>query len=192
MIEIKSDTLLVYRIYNIIDGKSYIGKCKHGLNRIKEHFHDYKYPKKAYRARLLYQAMNGCGIESFTYEVLDTAETPQELNVKERYFIATFNSISKEFGYNATRGGDGGNTWEGLTHEEREARKTTQSLRQRSTYTEERRKALSERMKKMRADPEKRKKNAEICSVRMRILNKDPNSLIGNCWGRKTKQRNKE
>ncbi len=161
-------------MYHKESGKSYIGKCSKGNTRIESHYKYYSDPKYEYRAKLLYRAMKKHGAESFSYEILYEASSIEELNSKEKEFIELFKSRDPAIGYNIRHGGDGGNTWEGLSPEERTARIKKQSEAQTGTYSLERRKASSERMKAMRADKTKSAKNAKVCSERMKRLNKDP------------------
>ena len=51
-------------------------------------------------------------------EQIDEAHTLQELNQKEIYWIDKYNSYNREYGYNLTKGGDGGNTYLCKTPEE--------------------------------------------------------------------------
>lgn len=167
--------LVIYRMYHKESGKSYIGKCSKGDTRIKNHYRDHSNPKCEYRAKLLYRAMKKHGVDKFNHEILYEASTVEELNNKEKEFIDLFRSRDPAIGYNIRHGGDGGNTWEGLSPEDRAARIKKQSEAQTGSYTIERCKAASDRMKAMRVDKVKSAKNAQVCSERMKRLNKDPN-----------------
>lgn len=92
--------MLVYKIINNITNKIYIGLTTRTVEeRIREHLKDskiHKYP--------LYHAINKYGWNNFKVEVIDTAETIQELNSKEEYWIKQLNCISPN-GYNLQTGG---------------------------------------------------------------------------------------
>jgi hypothetical protein len=92
---------ILYRIFNITNGKSYIGKTYSGFyTRLREHIAD----KDRYKNRPLYRAFNKHGLEGFSAEIL--GEYPQGiLEDKEIEAILLYQSYSK--GYNATAGGDG-------------------------------------------------------------------------------------
>lgn len=91
----------IYKITNDINGKIYIGKTEHSIDkRFKEHCHDRL--NRKYEKRPLYAAMNKYGIEHFHVELLEETCHPEE---REVYWIEYFDSYRR--GYNATRGGDG-------------------------------------------------------------------------------------
>ena len=93
---------IIYRIFNIKTGKSYIGKTYSTFyKRLQEHLND----KDRYTARPLYRAFHKYGIHSFSAEIL--GEYSQGiLEDKEVEFIQLYNSYGST-GYNATLGGDG-------------------------------------------------------------------------------------
>lgn len=88
----------VYKITNNINSKIYIGK-------------DTKSNTKYFGSgSLLKKAIAKYGIENFTKEIIDMAETSEELSSKEKYWISFYNSTDKKIGYNISTGGDGGDT----------------------------------------------------------------------------------
>ena len=93
----------IYKIYNTINDKLYIGKTVSTLeDRFNQHIRDSK--KDRNEKRPLYNAMNKYGIECFFIELIE--ECPlEELSKKESYWIGYYNTY--ENGYNATLGGDG-------------------------------------------------------------------------------------
>lgn len=88
----------VYMFTNLINNKKYIGK----------HKFDKPILDKQYitSGLLIKESINKYGIENFKHELIDVAETLAELNQKERFYIAHFNTMIPE-GYNMTSGGDG-------------------------------------------------------------------------------------
>ena len=94
----------IYKITNLINGKSYIGQSVNIQKRFNAHksvaFNpndkNYDYP--------LYCAIRKYGLENFTFEVLEECDI-SELNDKEVYYISKYNTHSK-LGYNQDDGGD--------------------------------------------------------------------------------------
>lgn len=108
--------MYIYKITNKINQKIYIGKTiKSVEERWKEHCYN---AKNQIIDTKFYRAINKYGIESFTIETIDTADSEDLLNLKECYWIKYYNSISD--GYNSTDGGEGGNTYKYKTKEELE------------------------------------------------------------------------
>lgn len=93
----------IYKITNVINGKSYIGKTLSSIeNRWKEHCSDSK--KRKNEKRPLYSAMNKYGIENFKVEQVEECDD-NIVNEREVYWIEHFGTFKS--GYNATIGGDG-------------------------------------------------------------------------------------
>ena len=93
----------IYRIWNDINNKSYIGKTEHSIEkRWKEHCADRT--KIEVQNRPLYKAINKYGAEHFQIELIEECDE-QKLAEREIYWIETYHSYSN--GYNATLGGDG-------------------------------------------------------------------------------------
>ena len=88
----------IYKITNLVNNKVYIGQSARGTQqRFKRHIQD------AVSERLdthLARAIRMYGPENFTVEVIDTADTQDELNQKEQYWIREFDSV--RHGYNET------------------------------------------------------------------------------------------
>lgn len=93
---------IIYCAYNTVNGKRYIGKTTQELSdRKRKHyscadcpyFHNalMKYPK-----------------DKWEWTIIDEAGSPEELNDKEKYWIAYYDTHNPEKGYNLTDGGDGG------------------------------------------------------------------------------------
>lgn len=90
--------MIIYKITNKISGKCYIGQTIQTLEqRWYKHIHDSRCPA-------IRDAIAKYGIDSFSIEVIDTAETIDDLNEKEIYWIKHFNSIVPN-GYNLQTGG---------------------------------------------------------------------------------------
>jgi len=94
---------IIYSIENKINNKKYIGQTTRTLeSRVAEHFKNCKYDYLQYK--VLYQAINKYGKENFISYELDEADTQEELDEKESYWIKYFDSYRKG-GYNMTVGG---------------------------------------------------------------------------------------
>lgn len=89
----------IYKTTNLLNNKIYIGK-KHSNEFIESYFGS---------GKLIKRAIEKYGIENFKVEMIDTANSLEELNQKEQYYIEMNNSIYKNgLGYNVSQGGDGG------------------------------------------------------------------------------------
>ena len=108
----------IYKITNIQNNKVYIGQTIRPIEqRFKRHINDaLNNILDTHFAR----AIRKYGKENFTIEQIDTAQTQEELNQKEQYWIQYYNSVNE--GYNETDAisESGGNTYQSKTEEEME------------------------------------------------------------------------
>lgn len=106
----------IYKWTNLKNNKSYIGKtnnkeCRYNwfidwdihyagphIDKARKKYNDLKYWK---------------------YEILCSCSNEEELNDKEKYYIALYDSNNKYHGYNISSGGTWGDTFYALTEEER-------------------------------------------------------------------------
>lgn len=99
----------IYKIINKINGKVYVGKTEDTPElRFNEHL---RTVKRGVKQSKLYSAIKCYGPENFMVEELDTANSRDELNQKEKYWIEKLDSRNPNVGYNVSSGGDGGATW---------------------------------------------------------------------------------
>ena len=109
----------IYKITNIQNNKVYIGQTIRPINqRFHRHLNDaINNILDTHFAR----AIRKYGKDSFIIEKIDTAQTQDELNQKEQYWIKFYNSVKE--GYNETDAISkcGGNTYQSKTEEEMEA-----------------------------------------------------------------------
>lgn len=89
----------IYKTTNKLNGKFYIGKHKASK-------HD---PDYLGSGNYIIAAIKKYGKENFSNEVIDTAESLNELNEKEKKWIRDLDAQNK--GYNIAPGGDGGEIW---------------------------------------------------------------------------------
>ena len=115
----------IYKIENLVNGKVYIGQT---VKTFKERY-NFKgegiirvlaylemrgtkrsdYTETLYGNRHLLSSIKKYGVENFTVEIIDTAETIEELNSKEIKWIAYFDSYA--LGYNKCVGGKNNLGW---------------------------------------------------------------------------------
>lgn len=109
----------IYKITNIQNNKVYIGQT---IRPVKDRFH--RHINDAMNNILdthFARAIRKYGKENFVIEIIDTAQTQDELNQKEQYWIQYYDSVNQ--GYNETDAISkcGGNTYKNKTAEEMEA-----------------------------------------------------------------------
>ena len=89
----------IYKITNLVNGKSYIGATKKSLSdRWKYHLHDSK--RERSKNRPLYIAMNKYGIDNFNISVVEECEDDSVLFEREIYWIDYYDTYRN--GYNET------------------------------------------------------------------------------------------
>lgn len=106
----------IYKITNIQNNKVYIGQT---IRPVEQRFH--RHMNDALNNILdthFARAIRKYGKENFIIEMIDTAESQDELNQKEQYWIRYYDSVNK--GYNETDAISkcGGNTYQSKTDEE--------------------------------------------------------------------------
>lgn len=90
----------VYRIWNNLTGDSYIGSTTKEIElRLQDHLQ--KSVKKV--DNKFHKAIENFGSQAFEIELIDEAETTDELAQKEIHYIEAYNSMQN--GYNSDRGG---------------------------------------------------------------------------------------
>jgi group I intron endonuclease len=95
--------MLIYKVINKTNGKAYIGQTTRPLKaRISAHMREARKGKRSKSA--FHNAVLKHGLGSFEIEVVETCDTIDQLNKRERYWIATLNTISPN-GYNIEEGG---------------------------------------------------------------------------------------
>ena len=95
--------MIVYKITNLINGMSYIGKTVKALERRwGNHLSDAEAGFEYY----LHRAIRKYGKENFSCETVCEADDENDLNELEKFCIAAFDTKSPH-GYNMTDGGDG-------------------------------------------------------------------------------------
>ena len=90
----------IYKTINLINGKIYIGQ------HIAKEFEAEKYLGSGI---LLHKAVKKYGKENFKVILLESCDSKEQLDDRERYWILTLNSQEQSIGYNLTSGGEGNN-----------------------------------------------------------------------------------
>ena len=93
-------TGVVYRIYNKINGKSYVGQTIHPKKRLYDHLNGKS------KTPAMHNAVQKYGKEAFQFEIIESDIPYDNLDNREIYWIAHFDSL-KPNGYNLTEGGGG-------------------------------------------------------------------------------------
>lgn len=91
---------VIYKRTNKINGMVYIGQT---INDVYERWRNENNSTQA-----IGKAVREYGAENFKNEIIDIADTREELNEKEKYWIKYYDSQNLEKGYNKTKGGAGG------------------------------------------------------------------------------------
>lgn len=108
--------MIVYEIKNKINGKSYIGQ--HASDDLSNYWGS---------GNLIKAAINKYGIDNFDRVILERCVSKEELNEREKYWIAKNNTIKN--GYNLTEGGTGGDTSQFIDYSDGWKEKQTQNAK---------------------------------------------------------------
>ena len=96
----------IYKITNIINGHTYVGKT---TKTIEQRWEEHQNKARQHPNRYLYDAMNCYGYDNFSIEEIEEC-CKEVLDEREKYWIAQLNTLIPN-GYNMTIGGEGGDTW---------------------------------------------------------------------------------
>lgn len=94
--------MIIYKITNDINGKQYIGQT---IRKLSTRWNCHVYNANNGSNYALHKAMRKYGVEHFHVEQIDVASSKEELNEKEKYWIAKLNTLSPN-GYNLVEGGN--------------------------------------------------------------------------------------
>ena len=90
----------IYKYTNNVNQKIYIGQTKLSLKeRAQTNGRNYR------ECRKFYNAIQKYGWENFTAEILEDGLTLEEANVRERFYIQSYNAMDDRYGYNIDLGG---------------------------------------------------------------------------------------
>ncbi len=149
----------IYQIINLLNNKSYIGK--HKSNEFVDTYMG--------SGKIIRRAISKYGIENFKKVILDTADTLEELNSKEKYYIQLYDAVDNEEFYNLVEGGQG--SWDYVNahryelkigmigrHHTGEVKKRISDKKKGCKHTEETKQKLREISSKYRHTEETKKK----------------------------------
>ena len=92
-----------YKITNTLDGKVYIGQSNKELERWRQH----KYlARQESPLQYVHRAIKKHGVNNFTYEVIATCRTQEDIDYVEELIISQYDSRNVERGYNVAPGGN--------------------------------------------------------------------------------------
>lgn len=94
---------IIYKVTNKINNKVYIGQTIQTLSQ-RRNKHYYKANNEANINTHFINALRKYPKESFSWEIIDQANSQEELDNKEKYWIQYYNSIND--GYNTKDGGE--------------------------------------------------------------------------------------
>ena len=126
----------IYKITNLINNKSYVGKSKNIEERWIRH-------KAAARRKdpndysFLHRAMNKYGFENFKVEQLAAYDSEKECLKAEVEYITLLQTNNRDVGYNLTEGGEGSSGYfhtQDAKNKMSESRKGTQSGKNNNFY----------------------------------------------------------
>lgn len=147
---------VIYRFKNKINGKVYIEQTTKSLRkRVTQHITNSRPNTKAHKT-YFHNALNKHGIENFDLIILERCQNQQELDERERYWIAYYNSTDKRYGYNIESGGSLGKKGKQLSEEHKKALLQANLGKHRSEKTK---RQLSKTHSEIWKDPEFRAKH---------------------------------
>ena len=168
----------IYETTNLINGKKYIGK------KVSSVFLGNKYLGSG---KILKQAILKEGKENFKTRLIEECFSKKELNNKERYWIKYYNAIENNNYYNIAKGGEGGDTFSGLSINAKNLARTRHSLAASKLVMSDETKSKISKANKGRIHTDKARYNMSIGQLN-RFRNGDAvwNKGIKHCFSNET------
>ena len=142
----------IYKTTNLKNNKIYIGK----------HAKSEYDPTYLGSGILLKRAISKYGKENFINEIIDVAESLEELNIKEINYISEYRELYGENCYNIADGGDGGNNFINKSENEMlEFKEKMTKINKERCNTPEFKEKISKASSKRYEDPLERQKHSE-------------------------------
>ena len=101
--------MIIYLIQNRVNEKVYVGQT---ISTLKKHWQVYRSPSASrigHVPPILKRAMAKHGVENFFITAVAEAKSKEQLNQLEKLWIWALRATDRNFGYNLTVGGTGGN-----------------------------------------------------------------------------------
>lgn len=111
---LENQTMIIYKIENLANGKVYIGQTKKTFNKRYSASRDkigiervlcYYEQKGNCKNKHLHNAIKKYGTINFKVSILEVCDTREELNEKEIYYINLYEALDNRKGYNRAAGG---------------------------------------------------------------------------------------
>jgi group I intron endonuclease len=93
--------MIIYKITNLVNGKVYIGQTVQ--KNPKARWYDHCAKARRGINQPLFNAINKYGVDKFSWEVIDSANSLEALNKLEQQYVEKYNSINE--GYNIREAG---------------------------------------------------------------------------------------
>lgn len=144
----------IYKITNIINGHSYIGKSNNIRKRLLAHIYEAKNDKR--RKTAIEKAILKYGEKTFQIEILEEISKQDYKNIsseRECYWISYFGTFIKKEHYNLTSGGEGTCGYV-CTEGERKRRKEWAERFMKTKEGKQRHENMMKGLERLRSDPE--------------------------------------
>lgn len=147
--------------------KKYFGKTIYSLKR---RMNQHKNSAINNKPQYFYNAIRKYGFEQFKWNIIETiqADTKNDLvnklNEKEIYWIKTEKTNEREYGYNSSKGGDGGDFNSGKKHTEKTKQKMSNSHKGK-TFTDNHKFNLSKSIKISITEEERKKRSIRASGI---------------------------
>lgn len=168
----------IYETTNLINGKKYIGK------KVSSVFLNKNYLGSG---KILKQAVLKEGKENFKIRLIEECFSKEDLNNKEKYWIKYYNAVEDNDYYNIAKGGEGGDTFSGLSDNAKNLIRVKHSIASsKLTMSNETKNKIS-KANKGRIHTDKARRNMSIGQLN-RFRNGDTvwNKGIKNCFSDET------
>jgi group I intron endonuclease len=119
--------MIIYKITNLVNGKVYIGQTVQ--KNPKARWYDHCAKARRGINQPLFNAINKYGVDKFSWEVIDSADSLEALNDLEEQYVEKYNSINE--GYNIRDAG-GNKLHNELSIEKMQAAQTAAHARRRA------------------------------------------------------------
>jgi group I intron endonuclease len=174
--KVKSMKGIIYKATNTVNGKVYIGKTERTLSQRKS---EHKYMAKVNDRRSPFQIaiLKYGGVSAFIWEQIDTFANAEELEEKEKFWVAFYKADNPAHGYNHTVGGIKTVYTQEARKKISEAQKGEKSYWFGKSHTFEARKKMSEAHKGINTW-QKGKKASEETKRKMSEARKGKNSTL--------------